>query len=205
MDSFSYVGFLSSSFRVLSVLRLYVYWGFPPSRPSSFHLSYWRLVFRHGSSPSRSPSSTASACHRRLLLSLSLSLSWPSPSSCGVTVLCTVRSLGFGVVSTCLQDLLLLGVSCSFFAWVPGCFVTRAPLCLSAVLLSSWGSRLLLSRLPPSSSFILEFLSRLRGYDLRFPFCNSFSFDLHQSVSASAFPGYCLLRSSSILFLSLCM
>ena len=89
----------------------------------------------------------------------SLSLSWPSPSSCGVTVLCTVRSFGFDVVSTCPHDLLLLGVSCSFFAWVPGCFVTRAPRCLSAVLLSSWGSRLLHSRLPPSSLFLLEFLS----------------------------------------------
>ena len=49
------------------------------------------------------------------------------------------------------------------------------------------------------------FLSRLRGYALRFPFCNSFSFGLHPGVSASAFPGYCVFRSSVILFLSLCM
>ena len=56
--------------------------------------------------------------------------------------------------STCLHDLLLLGVSCSFFAWVPGCFVPGAPCSLSAVLLSSWGSRL-----PPSSLFLLESLS----------------------------------------------
>ena len=99
--------------------------------------------------------------HRFLLPSPapSLSLSWPSPSSCSVIVLCTVRSFGCGVVSTCLHGLLLLGISCSFFAWVPGCFVTRAPCCLSAVLLSSWGSHLLRSRLPPSSSFLLEFLS----------------------------------------------
>ena len=60
--------------------------------------------------------------------------------------------------STCLHDLLLLGVSCSFFAWVPGCFVPSASCCLYAVLLSSWASRLR-SRLPPSSSFLLEFLS----------------------------------------------
>ena len=76
-----------------------------------------------------------------------------------ITFLCTVRSFCFGVVSTCLHDLMLLGVSCSLFAWVPGCFVARAPLCLSAILLSSLGSRLLHSRLPPSSSFLLEFIS----------------------------------------------
>ena len=70
-------------FQVLCVLRLYVYWGFPPSRPSSFPLSGWRLVFLHGSSPSGSPSSAASSCHHRRLLSLA----WPSPSSCSVTVL----------------------------------------------------------------------------------------------------------------------
>ena len=39
----------------------------------------------------------------------SCSLSLPSPSSCGVTVLCTVRFFCFGVVSPCLHDLLLLG------------------------------------------------------------------------------------------------
>ena len=142
--------------------------------------------------------------HRFLLPSPapSLSLSWPSPSSCGVTVLCTVRSFGCGVVSTCFHYLLLLGVSCSFFAWVPGCFVTLASCCLCAVLLSSWGSRLLRSRLPPSSSFLLEFLSFAPPWlCLAISFLRFFSCDLHPDVSASAFPDYCLFRSSALLLL----
>ena len=57
------------------ILRLYVYWGFPPSRPSSFHLSGWRLVFLHGFS------FQVAFLHRFLLPSpapsLSLSLGLP--------------------------------------------------------------------------------------------------------------------------------
>ena len=48
----SYVGFLSSSFRVLSVLRFWPFTWVSPSHPSSFHSSRCRLVFSHGSSPS---------------------------------------------------------------------------------------------------------------------------------------------------------
>ena len=148
------------------ILQLYVYWGFPPSRPSSFHLSGWRLVFLHGSSPSRSPSSMALLLPGRLppplplaitgAFSLSL-LAFPLFLRCYSSLYCPLLRLWCR--STCLHDLLLLGVSCSFFAWVPGRFVPSAPCCLSAVLLSSWDSRLLRSRLPPSSLFLLEFLS----------------------------------------------
>ena len=49
------------------------------------------------------------------------------------------------------------------------------------------------------------FLSRLRGYALQFPFCDSFSCGLHPDISASAFPDYCLFRSIALLFLSLCI
>ena len=52
MNSFFYVGFLSSSFRVLSVLRFCPYTWVSPSHPSSFHPSRCRLVFSHCSSPS---------------------------------------------------------------------------------------------------------------------------------------------------------
>ena len=185
------------------ILRLYVYWGFPPSRPSSLHLSGWRLVFLHGSSPSGSPSSTASSCHHRRLLSLS----WPSPSSCGVTVLCTVRSLGCAVVSTCLHDLLLLGGFLLFLRL--GTWVLRYPssllsLCSSAFFLGFMSFSFTASALPLRFSMSF-FLSRLRGYALRFPFRISFSCGLHPDVSASAFPGYCLFHSSALLFLSLCM
>ena len=44
--------FLSSSFRVLSVLRFYPYMWVSTSHPSSFHPSRCRLVFSPGSSPS---------------------------------------------------------------------------------------------------------------------------------------------------------
>ena len=89
-----------------------------------------------------------------------------------------------------------------YFAWVAGCFVARAPLCLSAFLHSSWSSRLPHSRLPPSSWILLRFLSFTPPL-----FCLAFSllpftFPLvfHPDVSASAFPSCCLLSSRALLF-----
>ena len=38
-----------------------------------------------------------------------------------------------------------------------------------------------------------------------FPFCNPSSYGLHPNISMSAFPGYCLFRSSALLFLFFCM
>ena len=105
MDSFSYVGFLSSAFRVLSVLRFVRVLGFSSLSSllvSPFWLSAgllpWLFSFRCRLPPPLPPA-IAGSC----------SLSLPSPSSCGVTVLCTVRFFCFGVVSPCLHDLLLLG------------------------------------------------------------------------------------------------
>ena len=100
---FSYVGFLSSPFRVLSVLRLVRILGFPPSSPSSFHPSRCRLVFSHGSSPSG-----VTFLHRFRLSSPAptLSLSLPLFLRCSsFSVLST--PYGFGVV------LLLYMTSCS--------------------------------------------------------------------------------------------
>ena len=52
MNSFPYVRFLSSSFRVLLVLRFYPYAWVSTSRSSSFHPSRCRLVFSPDASPS---------------------------------------------------------------------------------------------------------------------------------------------------------
>ena len=139
MDSFSYVG-LSCLLSGFSRSFGCTYTGvFLPLVPPSFF-----FLVGGWSSP---------MTLRRLLLSL-----LPSPLPAVLRFLCTVRSFCLGsfllVYMTCCSL-----VSCSLFAWVPGCFVARAPLCLSAILHSSWGSRLLPSRLPPSSSFLLGFIS----------------------------------------------
>ena len=77
-----------------------------------------------------SPSSTATACHRRLLLSLCL----PIFLRCSSSLYCPLLLFWCRFsLSTCLI------APCSLFTWVPGCFIARAPLCLSAVLRSSWG------------------------------------------------------------------
>ena len=147
-----------------------------------------------------SPSSTASACLRRLL---SLSLPYPLPAV--LQFLCTVRSCCFGVVSTCLPDLLLLGnVSCSLFAWVLRCPSPPLSLCDSAFFLGFTSSSFKASAIPFVSSWVYFFRA---SFVLPCDFLSAFffSFGLHLGVSASAFPGYCLIRSSAILFLSLCM
>ena len=104
--------------------------------------------------PGRLPPSLPLAITGAFSLSL---LAFPLFLRCYSSLYCPLLRLWCR--STCLHTLLLFGVSCSFFTWVPGCFVPSAPCCLSAVLLSSWGSRLLRSRLPPSSWFLLEFVS----------------------------------------------
>ena len=193
--------FISSSFRILSVLRLYIYWGFPPSRPSFFLLSGWRLVFPHDSSPSGSPSSTASACHRRLLLSL-----FAFPSSCGVTVSLYCPFLLFGVVSTCLHDLLLLGflLFIRLGTWVLRCPSSPLSLGDTTFFLGFTSSSFTASAFLFVSPWVYFFrASVVMPCDFLSAFY--FSVGLHPDVSASAFPGYCLIRSSVILFLSVCV
>ena len=73
--------------------------------------SSWRLVFLHGSSPSRSPSSTASSGHLRLLLYLS----WPSPSSAVLRF--SVLSTSLVVVSFSLSPCLVAPWGFLLFAW----------------------------------------------------------------------------------------
>ena len=137
----------------------------PLDSPSS-----WRLVFLHGSSPSRSPSSTASSGHLRLLLYLS----WPSPSSAVLRF--SVLSTSLVVVSFSLSPCLVAPWGFLLFAWATGGFVQCSLLSLCRV----------------ASTFL-------------FPFCNPSSYGLHPDISMSAFPGYCLFRSSALLFLSFCM
>ena len=119
-----------------------------------------------------SPSSTATAGHRQLLLTL-----FAFPSSCGVPVLCTVRSFCFGVVSPCLPDFLLLGFllfhSLGYLGTeLPGLLSVSLRFCILPVvhvfLIHGF-------RLPLRFSFGL-FLPRLRCYALRFLFCLLFSF-----------------------------
>ena len=132
---------------------LSVYFGFPPLTPPRF-----TLLVVGWSSPMAlllpvSPFSTASACHHRLLLSL-----FPFLTSFGITVSVYFPLLLFLCrfsLSTCLIAW-LLALS---FDWVAGCFVARAPLCISTLLRSSWGSRLPHYRLPPYSWILLRFLS----------------------------------------------
>ena len=133
--------------------------------------SDWRLVFLHGSSPSRSPSSTASSGHRWLLLSLSLGL--PPLSE---VLRFSVLSTSSVVVSFSLSPCLVAPWGFLLFAWAPGGFVQCS----------------LLSLCREASALL-------------FPFCNSSSCGLHPGVSMSAVPGYCLFRSSELLFLSFCM
>ena len=200
--SFSYLGFLSSSFQVLSSLGC-------TSTRVFLHLVPSRFTFLVGGWSSSMALLLPGRLHPSLPLAItgafSLSL-LAVPSSCGVTVLCTVRSFGCGVVllvsMTCcslgflaLSSVGYLGASFPVlpavslpFCFLPGVHVFfvhgfRLPLCFSL-------------------SF---FLARLRASALRFPFCISSSCGLHPDVSASAFPGYCLFRSSVLLFLSLCI
>ena len=133
----------------------------PLDSPSS-----WRLVFLHGSSPSRSPSSTASSGHLRLLLYLS----WSSPSSAVLRF--SVLSTSLVVVSFSLSPCLVTPWGFLLFAWATGGFVQCSLLSLCRV----------------ASTFL-------------FPFCNPSSYGLHPDISMSAFPGYCLFRSSALLFL----
>ena len=134
---------------------LSVYLGFPPSSPSSFHPSRCRLVFSHGSSPS-----SVTFIHRFRLSSLAPALSLSLPPFLWVfQLLSTVHSICFWGRFSFSTWLLAPWLLALYFAWVAGCFIARAPLCLSAFLRSSWGSRLPHSRLPPSSWILLRFLS----------------------------------------------
>ena len=177
---------------------LSVYLGFLPSSPSSFHPSRCRLVFSHGSSPSG-----VTFIHRFRLSSPAPALSLSLPLFLWVfQFLSTVHSICFWDRFSFSTWLLAPWLLALYFAWVAGCFVARAPLCLSVFLRSSWGSRLPHSRLPPSSWILLRFLSFARPL---FCFAISllpFTFPLvfHPEVSASAFPSYCLLSSSALLF-----
>ena len=149
-----YVGFLSSSFRVLSVLRFCPYTLGSPSPPSSFHHSRCRLVFSHGSSPSG-----ITFLHRFHLPSTApvLSLSLPHFLRCYSFSVLSAPSVFVSFLLVYMTYCSL--ASCSLFRCVAGCFVARAPLCLSMILRSYWGSRLPHSRLLPSSWILLRFLS----------------------------------------------
>ena len=94
----------------------------PLGSPSS-----WRLVFLHGSSPSRFPSSTASSGNRRLLLYLS----WPSPSSAVLRF--SALSTSLVVVSFSLSPCLVAPWGFLLFAWATGGFVQCSLLSLCRV------------------------------------------------------------------------
>ena len=137
----------------------------------------------------------------------SCSLSLPSPLPAVLQFLCTVHSFCFGVISPCLHDLLLLGFLLFNSLGYLGASLTELSSVSLRFCVLPGVSRLPHSRLPPSSSFLLRFISfappllclAISLMHFLFPFL------FHPEVSASAFPGYCLLRSSAILFLSLCM
>ena len=75
---------------------------------------------------------------------------------------------------------------------------------LSPCLVAPWG--FLLFAWAPGGFVQCSLLSLCRvASALLSPFCNSSSYGLHPDVSMSAFPGYCLFRSSVLLFLSFCM
>ena len=128
--------------------------GFPPLIPPRF-----TLLVVGWSSPMAlllpvSPSSTVSACHKRRLLSL-----FHFPTSFGVPVSLYCPLLLFLCRFSLSTWLIAPWLLALYFACVAGCFVARAPLCLSTLLRSSWGSRLPHSQLPPSSWILLRFLS----------------------------------------------
>ena len=104
----------------------------------------------------------------------SLALGLP-PSSCGCSCLgCPL--LWSWCRFSLSPGLLLLGVSCSFFSWVPGCFDTQGSMLSLQFCFLPGVPVLLVHGFHLDFRVSLSFIpSRLSGYDLRFPFCNSFS------------------------------
>ena len=136
----------------------------------------------------------------------SFSLSLPSPLPAVLQFLCTVRCFCFGVVSTCQRDLLLLGflLFIRLGTWVLRCPSSPLSLGDSTFFMGFTSSSFTASAFHFFSPWIY-FLRASVVMPCDFLSAFSFSFGLHPDVSAFAFPGSCLFRSSAIIFLSVCV
>ena len=197
-NSFNSVGFslvfFEGSLGPLDFIRIL---GFPPLTPPCSTLLVVVSSSRLALLLPVSPSSTASTCHQRHMLSL-----FHFPASFGDTVhiLLSAPSIFVRFLLFCMTYCSFS--SCSFFrlfSWVlhyPG-----FSLSICDCLRSSWGSRL-----PPSSWVLLMFLFFRTSVFLLCDFLStaSFSIGFHlRSFSVPAFARCCLLSSHALLFLSL--